>query len=216
MTVGADDRERLAVLVHEVRSPVAALSAIAEAYREAETPARRPLVALALAACAGIERLVTDTKVDSVVRERVDVGRLVAQSVSAARLGGGGVRSEIDPDLPRVRADPERVRQALDNLISNALNYASAGGDVVVSARSDDRELVVSVTDSGPGIPLDEQERIFEVGMRLDSARPGSGLGLAVSRAIAEAHGGTLTVDSTPGKGAIFSLTLPLERGAPT
>jgi signal transduction histidine kinase len=74
--------------------------------------------------------------------------------------------------------------------------------------------LVVSVTDSGPGIPVEEQERIFEAGVRLDPARPGDGLGLALARAVAEAHGGTLAVESGPGKGTTFALTLPIDAQA--
>jgi signal transduction histidine kinase len=205
----APDRERLAVLVHEVRSPVAALAAIAEAYREAERSARRALVPLALAACAGIERLVTDLEVDSIVREHVDVGRVAEESAAAAELRGARIRTDVESGLPRVSADPQRVRQAIDNLITNALIHAP-DGDVLVAVRSAGSTLVVSVADSGPGIPVEEQGRIFEAGVRLDRARPGSGLGLAIVRAIAEAHGGTLGVESIPGRGATFTLSLPL------
>ena len=208
MTASAD-RERLAILVHEVRSPVAALGAIAEAYPDAEPSARRRLVALAAAACASIERVVSDAAVTSVVLEHVDVGQLVERCVSSAALDGGNVRAEVEPELPRVEADPLRLRQAIDNLIANALTHAP-DGDVLVEARSGKSAVVVSVTDAGAGIPPHEQERIFQAGVRLDRTRPGSGLGLAISRAIAEAHGGALAVDSAPGRGATFTLTIPL------
>jgi signal transduction histidine kinase len=208
--IGPADRDRLAILVHEVRSPVAALVAIGEAFRDAEPPARRTLVPLAIAACAGIERIVSDATVDSVVREPVDVGGLVEERVRAATLRGEDVRVELEPDLPRVDADPQRLRQALDNLISNAVTHAG-GQDVIVAARSGDGAVLVSVSDRGPGIPAEEQRRIFEAGVRLDLTRPGSGLGLALARSIAEAHGGALAVDSQPGEGATFTLTLPLE-----
>jgi signal transduction histidine kinase len=210
MTSGAD-RDRLAILVHEVRSPVAALAAVAEAYREAETVARRSLVTLAVAACTGIDRLLADTKAYSVVREPVDVARLIEASVAAMTLQGAGVRSVVESGLPSMDADPHRLRQAIDNLISNALTHAPSGEDVVVAARAGDGVLVVSVTDSGPGIPAEEQGRIFEAGVRLDPNRPGSGLGLAVVQEIAEAHGGTLDVESSPGRGSTFMLVLPLD-----
>jgi signal transduction histidine kinase len=203
------DRERLAVLVHEVRSPVAALAAVAEAYRRADGAARRQLAALAVAACSGIERVVSDSRLDSIVLEAVDVGRLVEEAVAAAALQGGDVRAEIERETQVVAADRLRLRQAIDNLISNALTHAASGG-VLVEVRSAKGVLVVFVTDRGPGIPAGEQERIFEAGVRLDAARPGSGLGLALARAIAQAHGGTLTVDSEVGRGATFALTLPL------
>jgi two-component system OmpR family sensor kinase len=151
---GTADRELLAVLVHEVRSPVAALVAVAEAYGQADAAARRQLAALAVAACSGIDRVVSDTKLDSIVWESVDVGRLVEQSVTAAVLQGGDVRAEVEPETPVVDADRLRLRQAIDNLISNALTHAPSGG-VLVKVRSGAGVLVVSVRDRGPGIPVE-------------------------------------------------------------
>jgi signal transduction histidine kinase len=210
MTISAEpERDRLAVLVHEVRSPVAALSAIAEVYREADRYARRSLVGLALAACSGIDRLLTDLQPASVVRGSLDLGHVVQQSVAAAALRGASIRTEIEPRLPRVSADPNRIRQAVDNLLQNALTHAR-DGEVVVGVRAVGTTVVVSVSDSGPGIPREEQARIFDAGVRLDEACPGSGLGLAIVRAIAEAHGGTVGVESVPGRGATFTLALPV------
>lgn len=206
------DRDRLAILVHEVRSSVAALAAIAVTYPEArrDASARRPLVDLALAASRGIERVVTDATVASVRLEDVDIGRLVEETVTAAVLGGGSVRAEVAAGLPLLRADPLRLRQALDNLISNALLHSGSTDDVVVRARRAEASIVLSVVDTGAGVPLAEQERIFEGGVRLDDERPGSGIGLGLVRAIAEAHGGTLTVESVPGHGATFNLSVPV------
>jgi two-component system, OmpR family, sensor histidine kinase BaeS len=210
--VSRPDRDRLAILVHEVRSSVAALAAIATAYPQAlsDASARRPLVELALAASRGIERVVTDATVASVRLEDVDIGRLVDETVTAAVLGGGNVRAEVAAGLPLVQADPLRLRQALDNLVSNALLHSGSAGEVVVSGRRTETSILLSVADTGTGVPPADQERIFGSGLRLDSERPGSGLGLAVARAIAEAHAGTLTVDSVPGRGATFTVTLPL------
>ena len=206
------DKERLAVLVHEVRSPVAALRAIAETYRgnRVATTERGRLIELAVAACRGIERLVGDVTVSSVRLEPVDSGRLVEETVAAAVLGGGNVRAEVDAGLPPLRADPLRLRQALDNLVSNALGHAGSSKEVLVRARYAGASVLIAVADQGPGIPYDEQERIFEAGVRLDTGNPGSGLGLAVARAIAEAHGGTLKIDSAPGEGATFTIALPV------
>jgi two-component system, OmpR family, sensor histidine kinase BaeS len=209
--VSGRDRDRLAILVHEVRSSVAALAAIAETYphvRE-DVAASRPLVELALAASRGIERVVTDAAVASVRREQVDIARLVEETVASAVLGGGNVRVEIATGLPLLEADPLRLRQALDNLVSNALVH-SGSDEVVVRARGGGESIMISVLDTGAGIPLDDQQRIFEAGVRLDRERPGSGIGLAVVRAIAEAHGGALTVESVPGEGASFTVEIPL------
>lgn len=203
--------DELAVVVHEVRSPVAALSAIAETFADPglDADARQELGRLAVAACRGIERIVVGATIASVRLERLEVGDVVRQAASAAALGGARVEARIADDLPSVVGDPLRLRQALDNLVSNALAYAGSDGAVVVSADSSERSVLLSVTDSGAGIPLSEQDRIFEKGVRLNETAAGSGLGLAIARAIAEAHGGTLTVTSTPGQGAAFTIAIP-------
>lgn len=209
------DRDRLSILVHEVRSPVAALAAIAEALHEGsfEPTGRSELANLAIAACRGIERVVTDATVSSVRIEEADVGRLVRETVAAASLSGAPVRAEVASSLPRLEADPLRLRQALDNLVSNAVAYSPPGAEVVVSASTlESGEVLLMVVDAGDGIAAEDQRRIFDAGVRLDVDRPGAGLGLAVARAIAEAHGGTLTVESAPGEGATFTLKLPTGR----
>ena len=207
------DSERLALLVHEVRSPVAALSAIAETVAEGrlDGDARRSLVRLVTLACGAVERIVTDVAVASIRREQVDAARLVNDVVAAARLRGAQVELTSEPDLPTLRADPLRVRQALDNLVRNGVVHGG-GLPVKVAVRAD-AMLRIDVTDAGPGVSAEDSERIFEPGVRLDpAASSGSGLGLALARAIAEGHGGSLTVSSSPGAGATFTLSLPLQR----
>lgn len=207
-------RERLALLVHEVRSPVAALAAIAEALAgdSLDADAVRDLLRLAVAACRGIERVVEDAAVGTVELVDVDLRELARDAAAAARLGGARVRESGAPDVPVVLGDPLRLRQALDNLISNAVAYSPPEEDVVVAVGLDASEVALSVADKGAGIPVAEQARIFAPGVRLDTDRPGSGLGLAIARAIAEAHGGRLTVESAPGEGSTFTLVLPVPR----
>jgi signal transduction histidine kinase len=204
------DRDRLAVLVHEVRSPVAALAAIADTFVDVGpgAPDRPELARLALAACRGLERIVVDVVTASVRREPVDPGQLAQDVAVTASLGGARVEVAIEPGLPLVSGDPVRLRQALANLVTNALVH-SGSSEVVVGARSDGDGVALYVSDSGIGIPEAQQERIFDPGERLDPERPGSGLGLAVVRAIAEAHGGCLGVRSAPDEGATFTLALP-------
>jgi signal transduction histidine kinase len=204
-------RDRLEILVHEVRSPVAALSAIADTYRDdrLEHEARRSLAELALAACRGIERVVADTGVALLERGTVDLGRVVIEAVGAARLRGLHVRAEVEPGLPTVEADAVRIRQLLDNLVSNAEMHAGSDGEILVRAYAVESGLILAVSDSGPGIPAAEHGRIFEPGVRLDRERPGSGIGLAVARAIADAHGAALRLESAPGRGSTFTLELP-------
>jgi two-component system sensor histidine kinase BaeS len=206
------DRQRLALLVHEVRSPVAALAALAQAWRDErlDRDGRRSLARLAIAACRGIERVVADAAVASVRLEDVDPSALVAETVEAARLHGALVEAAAELSLPTIRADPVRIRQALDNLVANALTHAPSAEPVLVGARVERAELLLSVTDAGAGIPLDEHSRIFDPGVRLDASRPGSGLGLAVVRAIADAHGADLRLTSAPHEGSTFTLAFGL------
>jgi len=208
------DRDRLAILVHEVRSSVAALAAIAEIYSDQslDLSGRRSLAALSVDACRAIERVVTDATVASLRLQEVDLAVLVSETVGGAILRGGNVRAAVEPGLPLVHADPLRLRQALDNLVSNAVAHSGVANEIVVSVGRGDGDIRLSVADDGEGVPTAEQERIFEAGVRLESSRPGSGLGLAVARAVAEAHGGELTLDSTPGEGATFTLSLPMRK----
>jgi two-component system sensor histidine kinase BaeS len=205
------DPDRLAVLAHEVRSPVAALSAIAGtlADGEVDSEARRELVRLSTLACRAIERIVADAAVTSIHRETIDPVALVHDVVTAARVRGVPIAFAAPQEVPVVDADPARLRQALDNLITNAVVHGGDSVEISVALRADDA-LRIDVSDSGPGIAEDELERIFDTGVRLDPERPGTGIGLALTRSIAAGHGGTLTVVSRLGSGTIFTLSLPL------
>ncbi len=125
---------QLAVLAHELRSPVAALGAIAEAYPAADNARRRRLLELAGAAVASLERLLADAATASFRFERVDAGRLAAEVAETAALGGAAIASVTEAGLV-VAGDPDRLRQALDNLIANAIGHSPPGGTVTVTAR---------------------------------------------------------------------------------
>jgi signal transduction histidine kinase len=206
---GRLDNDRLGVLVHEVRSPVAALAAIAETAAEsgAGDSTRADLARLAVAASRAIERLVLDAAVASVHLEPLDLGALVDDAVASHALRGSDIALDRDGNALVVDGDPVRLRQALDNLVANALAYG--GADVRVRATGADGMVRLSVSDAGPGIPPGEEARIFEAGVRLASETPGSGIGLALTRAIVEAHGGTISVESPSGGGATFTMALP-------
>jgi signal transduction histidine kinase len=117
-------------------------------------------------------------------------------------------------DLPLVYADEERMRQVLYNLFSNAIKYSPRGGVIRVAGRVVGGEVQVSISDEGVGIPRDEQERLFQRFYRVDSGlrrkTQGAGLGLYLSRAIIEAQGGRIWVESKTGQGATFYFTLPV------
>ena len=121
----------------------------------------------------------------------------------------------VPPQLPAVRGDAALLRDVLQNLLDNAIQYTPAGGHISVVATSGPREAVVTVADTGIGIPLADSERIFERFYRVDAARSreagGTGLGLSIAKHIVEAHGGKLWVESTVGQGSKFSFSLPLD-----
>jgi PAS domain S-box-containing protein len=127
------------------------------------------------------------------------------KNVSLALSGG---------DVPMFAADPTRIAQLLGNLISNAVKFTPEGGRIDVQLGTDGDHAVLTVTDTGIGIPAADQELIFERFFRSASATrqviPGTGLGLTISQAIVEAHNGTITVASEEGRGATFTVRLPL------
>lgn len=116
--------------------------------------------------------------------------------------------------LPPVLGDAGRLREVLQNLLDNAVQYTPPGGRITVRAHSADHQVSVAVSDTGPGIPPEEQERVFERFYRGDAARSreggGSGLGLAIARQLVEAHGGRMAVKSEVGRGSTFTFLLPV------
>jgi signal transduction histidine kinase len=116
---------------------------------------------------------------------------------------------EVESDPVVVEGDPAALERCLANLLDNAVKFSSEGSRVSVTVRKAADGVQILVEDQGPGIPLSDQERIFEPFVRLDREKPGGGLGLAIARNLAEAQGGKLSVTSEPGKGSRFVLGLP-------
>jgi PAS domain S-box-containing protein len=157
----------------------------------------------------------TDVELASIV---ADLEPLVGPQLAAKGLSFDHDGCAADtPDQPhRVRADPEKLRQILLNLLTNALKFTDAGGHVTLACHTEAGRGVthVRVTDTGRGIPADQLDRIFEPFVQVDRHRThesqqGVGLGLAISRDLARGMGGDLTAQSTPGVGSTFTLTLP-------
>jgi PAS domain S-box-containing protein len=145
----------------------------------------------------------------------VHLGRLAEKVVEGLRTQTSSHTFELDfpPDLPPVWGDPERLREVLSNLVSNAVKYSPNGGMVWIGGRADQTGVTVYVADQGIGIPPEEQTRIFDRFHRVESGlhrrTEGTGLGLYLVKAIVEAHGGRVWVESAPGRGSIFMFTLP-------
>ncbi len=149
---------------------------------------------------------------------RVDLVGLLQGRVEAVQARRQCVRLEGEPQL-WAWCDPEHLGYVVDHLISNALKYSPAEGQVVVSAVREAGRVLIRVQDFGVGIPADQLERIFQVYHRVDSASTrvhyGVGVGLFIARRIVEAHGGTLTAASVPGSGSTFQVSLPAAESAP-
>jgi signal transduction histidine kinase len=215
----------VSLVSHELRSPMAAVIGSArtlqQRWRELRPDQREAFLAVIADETARLSALVGDvldtSRIESgtfgYVFSDVDLAVIVRDSAAAAEIGQDEVRltSELPTTLPRVRGDAERLRQLIDNLISNAVKYSDSGAEVSVQAHVDDGHVVVRVRDTGPGIAAEHQAQIFEkFGRATGSAKPGTGLGLFLARSFAEEHGGSLTVESRLGEGATFTLKLPV------
>jgi signal transduction histidine kinase len=215
----------VSLVSHELRSPMAAVIGSArtlqQRWRELRPEQREAFLAVIADETTRLSMLVGDVLDTSRIEagtfgyafSDVDLAEVLRDSVAAAEIGQDEVRlsSELPTSLPHVRGDAERLRQLIDNLVSNAVKYSESGREVTVQAETVDGHVVVRVRDSGPGIALEDQRQIFEkFGRAGSSAKPGSGLGLFLARSFAEAHGGSVTVESLPGQGATFTLTLPI------
>lgn len=133
---------------------------------------------------------------------------------AAARQKGLAWATDIPPDLPIVMLDPDRMAQAMGNILSNAIKFTPAGGQVLTSAKLEDGQFSAQVSDSGPGVPADEKIKIFQPFYRGSHGRrivEGMGLGLSIAREIVVAHGGEIKLESAPGTGSRFTLQLPVQ-----
>ncbi len=216
----------VSLVSHELRSPMAAVIGAArtlqERWRVLAPDQREAFLALIADETNRLADLIGDVLNTSQIEagtfsysfSDVDLGRLVEDAVAMAAIGQDEVRvtASVSPSLPAIRGDRERLRQVLANLIENAIKYSVSGDEVDVRAQPVDGTVRISVADHGPGIPHDQQRLIFEKFGRADipgGSKPGTGLGLFIARSIAEAHGGTIDVRSSPDAGSTFTLTLP-------
>ena len=217
----------VSLVSHELRSPMAAVIGAArtlqERWRSLAPDQREAFLALIADETNRLANLIGDVLHTSQIEagtfsysfSDVDLGRLVEDAVAPASIGQDEVRvtASVSSSLPHIHGDRERLRQVLANLIENAIKYSPSGDAVEVRAQPDDGTVRISVADRGPGIPHDQQRLIFEKFGRADVAggsKPGTGLGLFIARSIAEAHGGSIDVRSSPDAGSTFTLTLPV------
>lgn len=226
-------RERvLAIVSHDLRNSLATVllnsSAILESVpAEGQDPGQRDQLEWIARSAEQMDRLIRDL----LDLSSIEAGRLAVEPrpCGAAAIVSDAVNFHValaaerevnikrdlrgDGDLPAVIADHERILQVLANLIGNAIKFTAPGGSVVVRASVSDGAVEFSVADTGIGIAERDLDSIFELYWQADRGhRRGAGLGLPIARAIVEAHGGSIRVESKPGAGSTFSFTLPIAK----
>ncbi len=218
----------VSVISHELKTPVALIKGYAGTLRRPDAAWDPETLADGLAVIeeeadrlnALIDNLLDASRIQAGVfkleRSEVDLPRLARKVVEGFRLQTSIHPFEMDfpDDLPAVFADEARIRQVLDNLVSNAIKYSPRGGSIRIGAWPDAPGVTVYVADQGIGIPAAEQGRLFDSFYRVDSGlrrqTKGTGLGLYLCKAIVEAHDGRIWVRSEPGRGSTFFFTLPV------
>jgi signal transduction histidine kinase len=205
---------------HELRTPLAVMQAQVELLiRETHDGTRREDLTTLLRHLDTMDRLVSDmltlanAEGGKILDPRwIDIGLFLEDTRRDLPLFGDR-NYEVAPIGGGVQADPDRLTQVVRNLVRNAVNHTDSGDTIRLAARVRGDDVEFSVSDTGPGIPEEELDRIFERFHRTDDSRRrdvgGSGLGLPIARAIVEAHGGRIWAESRPGEGATIRFTLP-------
>jgi two-component system, OmpR family, sensor histidine kinase BaeS len=220
---------------HELRSPLTSVQGFAELLmleRDSLTPRQAETVEIILDNCRHLVRLLNDlldlARSDagrlSIRPQPTEVAPLIDDVVRTMRAqtetGNQSLTEHVPPGLPSINVEPDRIRQILVNLLTNAHEYSPEGASIAVSARTLGAEVEISVTDDGPGIPEEQLERIFDRFTRGDAGLTqrvgGTGLGLAISKSLVELHGGSITAESIVGQGSTFRVRLPVATAAPS
>jgi signal transduction histidine kinase len=224
----------IASVSHELRTPLTSiigfLELLEEGTNEDLTKQQRRYVEVALRNAGRLHRLIadllfvaqTDAGELALTRHPVDLPSLVRECLESlrpwAQEAGIELRQSGEP-TPPFNADPVRLAQLVDNLVSNAIKFSDRGGSVEVRVFPSRRGLALEVSDSGRGIPADEQLLVFDRFYRSAGAAKqaiqGTGLGLAIAKMIVEAHGGTIGLSSRPESGSTFRCEFPLGPVAP-
>jgi len=223
----ADERRRfLRRLDHELKNPLTAIRAgLANLAGSPSEAARQEALdsveaqALRLSRLAADLRKLAELEIRLVEHSPVDIPALLQEVFTLAQdQPGAGERHltltipQAPWPLPKVSGDPDLLFLAVHNLLENALKFSRPGDTVELHASEDGTSLLIEVADTGPGIPGEEQPHVWEELYRGEAGRgvPGSGLGLALVRAIAERHNGQVSLRSRPGQGTVFTLRLPV------
>jgi signal transduction histidine kinase len=228
--LNALQKDFLSMVSHELLSPLSSVEGFVKVLLGEEVGPLGPRQRKFLDLCARSLERVTLLIEDLLDHSRIEAGvvQIRPEPVDPADLLRAAARDQelsaqekglalsvaLPRDLPVVTADPHRLRQVVDNLLRNALKFTPKGGRVVLSARADSKEIVVSVRDTGVGLSEVERKKVFDRFYQVEQASsrraPGAGLGLTICKALVERHGGRIWVDSVPGEGADFQFSIPL------
>jgi signal transduction histidine kinase len=218
-------RRLLADVTHELRTPLSVIQGRLEGVIDGVYPRDEATLDAILDEARHMSRIIEDLRVLSLaesgalrlVRAPVDLGEIADDALDAyrgaAETAGVTLHADVPADLPPADADATRVREVVENLLSNAIRYTPPDGHVTVGARRDgDAMIAVTVTDTGRGVPAAELPLLFERFHRSPDSR-GTGLGLAIARDLVRAHGGDISASSEgEGKGTAMRFTLPVAR----
>ncbi len=222
-------RDFVANVSHELKTPVTAIRGLVETIIDdpdmPETTKYRFLGKIK-GQCSRLSTLVTDllalsrleSQDQTSCNEKIDLRDSIHESVHALTLSGEEklitLRTDIPKNAVQICGDEEALRQAIDNLLDNAVKYTPAGGNIWVRLLTNQSQAIIEVKDTGIGIDRQAQPRIFERFFRVDRARSralgGTGLGLSIVKHVALSHNGSVDVESVLGKGSTFRISLPL------
>lgn len=223
--LAAHDEQRrnlLADVTHELRTPLTVIQGNLEGLLDGIYPRDDAHLQYILEETRVLSRLIDDLRTLALAesgalqlaKEPTDLAVVVSEAVASFRAQADAAKIELSavaaPDLPMLQVDPARIRQVLDNLIANALRYMPGGGTIQAHCFEQDKHIVVTVSDTGAGIPPDELPHIFDRFYKSQDSH-GMGLGLAIARNLVAAHGGDISAESEPGKGTTIRFSLPLQ-----
>jgi two-component system sensor histidine kinase BaeS len=218
-------RQMTADIAHDLRTPLSLILGYTESLSDGKLPATQETFDIMYDEAQHLSRLIDDLRTLSLAdagelslaRRPVDPRVLLERALSAhlpeAQQHGISMQVETSSDLPQVEVDPGRMAQVLENLVNNALRYTPKGGRIVLSAEANTSTINLYVQDNGVGIAPEDLPFVFDRFYRAEKSRQRqgteSGLGLAIAKSIVEAHGGSVSVQSTLGEGTTFTITLP-------
>jgi len=218
-------RQMTADIAHDLRTPLTVIKGYAEALWNGDLPPAAATFETVYQEAEHLSHLVEDLRTLSLVdagkltlhRQAVQLKDILERTAAAhlpqAQQSGIALDVDVAADLPAIHADPERLAQVLGNLVGNALRYTPEGGRITLTARQRASVVQLTVQDTGTGIDPADLPHIFDRFYRGDEARETnegeSGLGLAIAKSLVEAHGGSISVSSTPGAGSTFIIILP-------